>query len=86
MKHIKLLINITLIALFLSACGDDGKGSFDTGSQQITVTSCETYITLQSNDLLVKDTANTSVKIVHDGNNNKKVCVVSGSAHIIREN
>ena len=84
MRNIYLLISSITLALFLSACGDDGDGKFDTGEEKITVTTCENYITLQTNDTLVKDDNNTTVKIIHDSNNTKQVCIVTGSAHIIR--
>ena len=85
MRNIYLIISSITLALFLSACGSDGEGKFDTGQEKITVTSCESYITLQTNDLLVKDDSNTTIKVTHDSNNTKQVCVATGSAHIIRE-
>ena len=85
MRNIYLTISLIALVLFLSACGSDGDGKFDTGEEKITVNICETYVILQTNDLLVKDEDNTEVKIIHDSNNIKQVCVVSGSAHIIRK-
>lgn len=79
------IATIVTTALLLSACGGDGKGKFDTGSTKITVANCETYTTVKTNDLLVKDDSNTTIKIVHDINGTKQVCVSVGSAHIIRE-
>lgn len=78
-----LFVTITAIFLF-SACGD-GKGDFDTGDQKITIAECEIYTAVQENDLLVKDEDNTTVKVIHDANNTKKICVLKGSAHIVRE-
>ena len=86
MKKIVLIISTISLALLFSACGGDGEGNFDTGQQKIDITSCETYTTIQTNDLLVKDDENTTVKIVHDSNGTKTICVSSGSAHLIREN
>lgn len=87
MKKIVLIISTISLALLFSACGGgDGEGNFDTGQQKIDITSCETYTTIQTNDLLVKDDENTTVKIVHDSNSTKTICVVTGSAHLIREN
>ena len=63
----------------------DGQGSLDTRQSKIDVTMCETYITLQENDLLVKDEAPTEIKIIHDVNGTKQICVLLGSAHILRE-
>jgi hypothetical protein len=87
MKKIILILSSLFLALLFSACGGgDGEGHFDTGEEKIAITSCETYITIQDNDLLVKDDSNTTVKIVHDSNGTKTICVVTGSAHLIREN
>jgi hypothetical protein len=87
MKKIVLIISSLFLALLFSACGGgDGEGNFDTGSQEINVTQCEIYTIIQINDLLVKDNSDTTVKIVHDSNGTKTICVVSGSAHLIREN
>lgn len=85
MKNIYKLILVPLITLLFSACGDEGEGKFDTGTTQINITNCETYITLQEGDLLVKDNDNTSIKIIHNINNTKQVCVRTGSAHLIRK-
>lgn len=85
MKRDCIILTTTTLVLLLSACGGDGKGRFDTGNEKVIVSNCETYITIQVDDLLVKDSTNTTIKIVHDANDTKQVCVVSGSAHIIRE-
>lgn len=85
MKNIYSRPMVIATALFLSACSGDGGGSFDTGDQNIAVTACEIYTTININDLLVKDDDNTTIKIVHDANGTKQVCTLTGSAHIIRE-
>ena len=85
MKRIYLILMVSVVGLLLSACSGDGQGSFDTGEEKIIITNCETYVNTQVNDLLVKDDSATTIKIVHDVNGTKRVCVASGSAHIIRE-
>ena len=85
MKNIYKLILIVLIALLFSACGNEGNGEFDTGSAQIIISNCETYTTVQDGDLLVKDDDNTSIKIIHNIDDTKEVCVLTGSAHFIRK-
>ena len=85
MKNIYINIMVITIALLLSACSENSESTFDTGEEKIVVTNCETYTVVQTNDLLVKDSTNTVIKIVDDINGTKTVCVVSGSAHIIRE-
>jgi hypothetical protein len=42
------------------------------------------YTCLESGDTLIKEDENTIVEIVHDIDDNKKVCVQSGSAYILR--
>jgi len=88
-RVIKQIIFLATLVLFFSNCGSGGsnEGTFDTGETKIDVESCSSGATiLQANDLLVKDTANTIITISHLSDDTKSVCVVSGSAHIIREN
>lgn len=86
--NIKQIIFLITLSLFLANCGGgSNEGTFDTGEQKIDVVSCSSGTTiLQTNDLLVKDTASTVVTISHLSNGTKTVCVASGAAHIIREN
>ena len=78
---------IAFIMLFITACSD-GKGKFDTGTSKIDIADCNTssYTTMQDNDLLVEDSDSTLLQIIHDSNGTKKVCIQTGSAHIIRSN
>ena len=90
------LMSITSLVLLLSGCGGGGDSSFKnaTSTSTIAITvACkttpsaldiDTYETLLSNDTVVKDDSNTTVSIYHDSNGNKKVCLVNGSAHIVR--
>lgn len=96
MIKIASLSLLTLITLSFTACGggsDDA--SFKNSETLIDITiPCQTtptqtdianYITVNSGDVIVKDDENTTISIYHDINNTKKVCLVSGSAHIIRK-
>ena len=89
MKTIYVTITMFATLLLLSACsgggGGDGGGSFNTGLEQITITNCNAYTIAQTSDLIVKDSATTTIQIIHDSNGSKSVCVITGSAHIIRE-
>lgn len=90
MKNIYVTIMVSVIGTLFSACsgggsGGEGDASFDTGEEKITITACENYIITQENDLLIKDEENTNIKVLHDINGTKRVCTLSGSAHIIRE-
>ena len=93
MKNIILVIALIVIGINFNACsgGGGGDASFSSGQQIIqidvnctTVADIATYISLQSNDAIVKNDNNTSVSIYHDLNGTKKICLVSGSAHILR--
>ena len=42
------------------------------------------YTCIQDGDSLVKESSNTTVKLLHDSQNNKKVCVQTGTAYLIR--
>jgi len=85
MKTIYQILFITILIVF-SGCGSSDKSTFDTGEQKIDITMCPIYIDVQTNDLLVKDSDNTVVEYSFDSNGTKEICVVSGAAHIIREN
>jgi len=95
---IKLLttIIITTTTLFFSGCGGGGGGSdahFKNADTKITIIDCnanvatipDDYTTMLSGDVLVNETANTTITTYHDINGTKKVCTVSGIAHLIRK-
>jgi len=42
------------------------------------------YTCLESNDTIIKDNNNTTIQILHDIDDNKKVCVQSGSAYVLK--
>lgn len=94
MKKINITLITSLLTLILSGCGGGGGGSsdasFDTGDTKIPVVICNNttpiFTNIEVGDLLVKETSSTLVNIVHDSNNNKKVCVISGAAHLLRDN
>ena len=44
----------------------------------------EYYTCIKSGDSLIQDSDGTSVEIISSSNNRKKVCVRSGSTHILR--
>ena len=92
-------ITTTLLttALFFSACSDshfkDAETIIDIDKLCVTdanSTVIADYITMLSGDVLVKsEDANKSIDTVvstyHDTNGTKKVCIVSGSAYLIRQ-
>ena len=90
--NVKQSMAITAVtaSIFLG-CSGGGDASFSTG-QTIdpidvncsTTAAVATYKTLQSGDAIVKDENATVVKIYHDANGTKKVCLESGKAHILR--
>lgn len=96
MKLSKILMPMfaTVIAITFNACtADDTSGEVVTQKIPIDVnctaisTSVDiaTYITTISGDSIVEDVTGTMVSIFVDANNVKKVCLVSGRAHIERK-
>ncbi len=86
MKTIYLILATITTALLFSACGSGGD-TFDTGEEKVVIVTCDTNTTtlIQPNDLLVKDSANTTVTVTHNSDDTKEICVETGSAHLIRE-
>lgn len=95
MKHITLTTILFGLTLFLlNSCGEKG-GNEETILISLQSIKCVTgtptqadiasYEPLKSGDTLVKDDNNATVIIYHDSAGEKKVCLLSGSAHIIRK-
>lgn len=92
---IKIIVSIFL-TLLLTACGNsDGGGNFGSVEEKINIdvpcistpTSIDisNYITLLSGDIVEKETDNAEIIIYHDLGGNKKVCLVTPSAYILRK-
>ena len=87
-----------LIAISFSACSDfpysndDGDNNVTTTTISIdvnctlnsTAMDIDTYITTISGDVIVQNETNTTISFFQDANSVKKVCLVSGKAHIVR--
>lgn len=95
MKRVLYIINIVFIVAILSSCGssDTQEGdniikrvviNCDLSNGLIGVNDCSGYTCLNINDTLVSNTNDTLLEIIHTSNNDKKVCVKQGSAHILR--
>lgn len=95
-KIVFTALSASLLALAFSACSDNNDSETDlvketkvvvdvNCSESATEGIIESYITMLSGDVLVEDMNNTIVKIYHDNNGTKKICLVEGSAHLIRE-
>ena len=86
MKTIYIILSSIGLAFLINACG--GGGSGDTyvggGENQISITDCNATVALLDGDTVVKETDNTSVKII-DTSGNKTICVLTGLAHIVRQ-
>ncbi len=96
---IKIVVSL-LLTLLLTACGGKGGTDSDDGGNSgsveekinidipciTTPTSIDisNYITLLSGDIVEKETADAEIIIYHDLDGNKKVCLVTPSAYIIR--
>lgn len=92
MKKILSILTAMIIALTFTSCGDES--SFKKGIVDITIACVQSpssndfvsYVTLESGDLIVNDEVGTNVTTYHNVNGEKKVCLNSGKAHIIRGN
>ena len=87
---------VTALAISFNACtADDTIGDEITTSTNIpidvictassTATDIATYITTIRGDSIVQDETNTTISMFIDATNTKKVCLVSGKAHIERK-
>ena len=95
MKKIYLLISSISLALLLTACGGGGStdesrkgvsdGNDSNNGDIVKVVDCSTgeVTSIESGDILLRDTTNTMVTIT-DTDGHKTVCVDVGSAHISR--
>ena len=95
-KYLTYLLSLAVILGF-TACGTGSEdASFKSTETIVSLTgiTCVTgtptandiagYETLFSSDVIVKDEDNTTIAIYHDVDGLKKVCLVNGSAHIVR--
>lgn len=93
---IKTVTFLTIIITSFTACGGGGSSSSFENSETLipitiacvtnpTSTDIDLYETLNSGDVIIKDTSDAVVSIYHDVLGNKKVCLVSGIAHIVRQ-
>ncbi len=97
---IKIIVSLFL-TLLLTACGGKGSKDSDDGGNTGSVeekinidvpcistpTSIDisNYITLLSGDIVEKETDDAEIIIYHDLDGNKKVCLVTPSAYILRK-
>ncbi|NOQ30349.1 MAG: hypothetical protein GQ570_04405 [Helicobacteraceae bacterium] len=51
---------------------------------KVTISLCETYTTVQTSDAVVKNSDSTVLKINSYSDGIKEICIVSGSAYILR--
>ena len=82
MKNIYLIATTITIALFFGACGD----SDESPVTNITISDCNTsnYTDILAGDTIVQDEDNTSIQTLFNTDSSQKVCVLTGSAHIVR--
>ncbi|MGB5792890.1 hypothetical protein [Poseidonibacter sp.] len=93
MKRIMPIILLIAIAINFTACGGGGGGdsSFKQETEKITMcvtnatpTDIANYLTLNSGDTIVDDEPTSIIKEDNTLGISRKVCLVSGSAHIVR--
>lgn len=91
MKTIKLILSTTLVVALTSCSKDEFQEteviipidvicSKDSSKTE----DINSYITMQSGDILEKSEDNTSIMTYHSQNGTKKVCLISGSAFLRR--
>ncbi|MBN2824073.1 MAG: hypothetical protein JXQ76_02025 [Campylobacterales bacterium] len=91
MKTTKTIALSLLIGMFV-AFNNCGGGTCSATTQVLAldavctnnVADMDSYIPLQSGDIITREEENTVVNIFHNQDNEKVGCVVSGSASIIR--
>lgn len=97
-KNLLVVTLLVLVTLSFNACGGGGgddAGFTNTSSENrinidvncitpVTTVAINSYVTMLSGDVLVQATNNTVVETYHDTNGTKKICLVSGSAYLIR--
>jgi hypothetical protein len=81
-------VAFVFVIVFINACSQNPQED-DSSQQKVQIIDCnattpKTYTTIEDGDLLVKDSVDTTVEIVHDSLDNKEVCVLTGSAHLLR--
>lgn len=99
MIKILYIIKLFFIVLILNSCGsgDTSEGGSEIininklivvdcnlSNNSIALNDCNGYTCIKQNDTLVSGTNNTILEIIHISNNEKKVCVKQGLAHILR--
>ena len=98
-KSILIITGTFLALLIFTSCSKDHNNNVDvntsTSQEQIAVNvncitpitqdAIDTYITMLSGDILVEDANDTVVQTYLDTDGTKKICRVSGNAHLIRE-
>ena len=95
MKTSKIVVTIglTVLALIMSACtADDTTGEYRDTKVAInvacianpTAAEIDSYVTTLTGDTITQDETGTTIDVILDSNGVKKVCIDSGSAHIVR--
>ena len=100
MRNILQMLLMIVSLVLLVACGGSGSATkpVDTNESKTvsieidrdcianhTVEAISTYITLKSGDTIVRDETNTKIEMYQGDDDTKAVCIVNGSAHIVRE-
>ena len=91
----RYLLIVALSVLF-TACGGSGGDTRDSNSGNIInipsasgattlAIGSSAYTKLQSGDVIVRETDDTTIKIRHNVNGEREVTVLTGSAHILRK-
>lgn len=86
----QILLSLSLV-LFISACGDksDSNNGSSEPTEVIALQTCsdvsdDSLTLIESGDTLSPEDVNTSVKITYNEDDTKYVCVLSGTASLLR--
>ncbi|CAA6802355.1 MAG: Unknown protein [uncultured Sulfurovum sp.] len=81
-----------IVVLAMTGCGNNQIQGFNEEHMEVismevmckTTPDFENYVELQSGDRIVQDTEQSSVRLYHNENNHKVVCLEQGQVHIER--
>ncbi len=70
-------------------CGTSSSSVISNAKERIDLVQCsdvsdDAFISVEKGDLLKKSEDNTSVKLLHDSDDKKFVCITKGSAYLLR--
>jgi len=93
-NRLKITIITLFVTIFIGCGGGGGSSSNDTTETNsttentqttITLQNCEVYTDVETDDVVIHDEINTTIQTVLNTDGTKKICVLTGAAHILRD-